>query len=374
MAIYIIEIIWVFLCAPICKYEVNIPIPRFSKKSVSGKLLYLILVFGFLGVVMALRAPSIGSDTNSYCNMFKNIAAAASFQQANQNANITAPVYVGYAYLISRLTNNPQIITIINSLIITVGMSCFIYRASSNVIYSSFLYIGFTLYYESMNGARQFIAVVLALNAFVFLVESIKSKRGWILFLLALGIHNTAAIFLIAIAGIEFAKHCKKKMFLISIIASLVLSQGFFLLLPIFLRCFPYYKMYVDGSNPASILANSGKGRIICVYILLAVVVLLYYLTIKGIKKPETTFNYYSLPAVAFCVVVGIIFSRNILVNRLLWFFVSLFIVFIPDTFKCYNKKYRQILYGVTTLSLLVYSIIQLVENQSGIVPYRLFF
>ena len=76
------------------------------------------------------------------------------------------------------------------------------------------------------------------------------------------------------------------------------------------------------------------------------------------------------LPAVIFCSVFGAFNCKNELINRMLWYYLALFIVFIPNLlYKC-RKTQRTLLGAGIIFVLLVYSFLSLRENQNGVVPY----
>ena len=79
------------------------------------------------------------------------------------------------------------------------------------------------------------------------------------------------------------------------------------------------------------------------------------------------------LPAVLFGAIFGIINSKNILINRLLWYYLGIYTLFIPDVLVKYKKNKRIILTIGITIVLFGYSVLSLKENQNGVVPYRFF-
>ena len=336
----------------------------------------MISTFTLLSLVSMLRAPEIGTDTRSYYNMFLDIQNSNDIVEAFEVSNITAPIYVIWAYILGIVVNEPQIITIMNALVINIGMAAFIYRYSKNVMFSSYLFIGLTLYYESMNGARQFMAMIFLLHCFLYLKDNVRNIKGWGLFAIAVGIHSTAIFFIIAILGIILSNNTKSlyNIFNLSFLISLSGCFLFYQLVQLFIYFYPYYNMYVDGSHPASIVSELGGGRIILVYLSLFAVMVLYYFTYRKNNCAARKICWNEVPMAIFCVVIGIFFCKNILVNRLLWYFISFFIVIIPNIYENYNFRLKFLLYEITFIIYLFYCIIQLLENKSGIVPYELFF
>lgn len=370
MGIYLFEVAMVFLLWNIKKYRIKV-----LKKEIDGKVFYLGICFFMFGMTMALRKSSIGTDTATYYRMYQSIAQASSLKEALIVSKIpSAIVYVGLHYYITRLVYFPQLGIIVNSVLITVGFFEFIKKKSSDYLLSCILFIGLTLFYESMNGTRQFIAISLAVNAFSALEENRKNFKGWFLLALATGIHNTIITFAIAYLGISIEKYCKKirRIHYISIAISICIALLFRVGVWIVVRIFPYYEMYINGNNPAQVFVSSGKGRIAILYL-----VLILILTLASELTPDKSkaggMKAYHFGC-TFCLVMGVIFSKNVLMSRILWPFLTLVVVYLPDLLRqCANKKNAVLLYMLSYCVPLAFSTLHLIEDKSGIVPYLYF-
>lgn len=370
MIIYLFEILMVFLLWNFKKYKIKI-----GKKTVDGTVFYLGVCFFMFGMTMALRKYTVGTDAATYYRMYQNIAHASSLKEALKVSKIpSAIVYVGMHYYITRLAYFPQLGMMINSFVIAYGFFCFIKRESKDYFLSCSLFIGLIQYYESMNGTRQFMAISLAINAFSILRRNWKNYRGWVLFLLAAGIHNTIVVFAVAYLGIVLAKRYQKiqKLQTVSMVISVCIALLFTTGVQIIVSIFPYYKMYVNGDNPVQIFASSGKGRIIILYLVLFAIMII---ASRGAKK-NTEFDEikaYHFGCI-FGIVMGILFSKNVLMNRILWPFLSMEIVYLPNLLnQCLEKQKRKILYAMSTWLPLAYSTVHLIEDKSGILPYLFF-
>ena len=208
MAVYLIEIVMIVALSPLARCRISV---IKNRKEFKGNDVYLFLVFFMLGLVMALRAKSVGTDTFTYYIINQKIRNSYSFEDALKSSTLSsAPLYVLYSYVLSHMFDSNQMILMLNSLIICVGFYRFIKKTSTNYIYSSLLFMLLTLYFESMNGMRQFVAIALALNAFLFLKDDMKSIKGWLIYIGAVLIHTTAIAFLVAIAGMMFVKKNEK--------------------------------------------------------------------------------------------------------------------------------------------------------------------
>lgn len=342
--------------------------------SISGKKIYLIVIFLIFTSIMALRALSVGVDTAPYSRIYKIIGTSDSLDNALARAPTSAPVYVTICWLLYHISPDPQLLTFVSSIFITIGLFKFINKASDDVVISCNSWIGLTMLYASMNGHRQFMSLVLMLNAIYFLSQTIKSPKGWILVFLAVGIHSSSLFSLIALIGVFLEKKIKSKktIFIISVFLGIGLSFGFQIILPIAISFVPRYSMYVDGTSPFNILEGSGSGRIIFLYIFLLTITILYIA--KDKKNNETDFfNNKIFSAVVFGCVFGIFNACNELINRMLWFYIAIFITFIPATSKKFQGIPRRVISYGAVIALYIYSFISLNENQNGIVPYMFF-
>ena len=367
MRIYLIEIFLVFLLWQLRKYKV-----KSIKNTTNGKNFFLCCCFLMFGMTMALRKYTVGTDAATYYRLYQNIAQSSSLTQALKVSQIpSAIVYVGMHYCITRIVYFPQLGMFVNSLVIAVGFFEFIKRKSKDYCLSCVLFIGLTLFYESMNGTRQFMAISLAINAFAILEKDRKNYKGWLLFILAVGIHNTIITFALSYLGVVITKRCKniRKIHSISTLVSVCGAMLFTAGVQIIVRIFPYYEMYVNGKNPAQVFASSGKGRIVILYLILFAVLTAASLLVGKKSKPDGMEAYHF--GCTFCLVMGMIFSKNVLMSRILWPFLALLVVYLPNLLKqCANIKNRKLLYVISLCLPLAYSMLHLIEDKSGIVPY----
>ena len=63
MAVYLIEIVMIVALSPLARCRISV---IKNRKEFKGNDVYLFLVFFMLGLVMALRAKSVGTDTFTY--------------------------------------------------------------------------------------------------------------------------------------------------------------------------------------------------------------------------------------------------------------------------------------------------------------------
>lgn len=371
MGIYFANIIIVIVASILCKCRII----GIEGQKIKGEKVYGLIVCVSFTFIMALRDISVGVDTAPYSRIFNTIANADGFIVAIKEAPLTAPVYVIFCKALSYISKDPQILIIASALIINIGLILLVNKVSVNVSASYLAWIGLTLFYCSMNGSRQCIALVLALHALVLLSDNIKNKRAWWLFAIAIMIHSTAIILVFAIGGIILEKKLgdNKICISVSIIASLVIAVGYGIGVKLLLHFVPRYSMYTMEGSTYSIFNSTGGGRIVLLYIILFGIDMLWILRKQNTNKSEDEFVEKMLPALLFGAIFGIINSKNELINRLLWYYLGIYVLCIPSVLSKYKKFERLILTVGVVAVLLTYSIISLRENQNGVVPYSFF-
>lgn len=342
---------------------------------VNGEQIYLYSMFLLFTLIMALRSTQVGVDTSPYSRIFKIISEAGSYKGAVSVAPLSAPLYILICRLIALISLNPQILTVISAVIVNFGLFHYIKKVSCNVVLSTFCWIGLSLFYFSMNGNRQCMALVIVINALYYISENIKSLKGWILFLLAIGIHSTSVFAIVAIFGIILVNKLQsiKKIVIVSTLISAITALLLNRIVPLFMRLFPRYSMYGTGESKYSIFQSTGGGRIIFLYIFLMIICILWIYTNGKNDTIQDNFHYRMLPALIFGVIFGIVHCRNELITRMLWFYMAIFISFIPATLEKYKGYFKTILTIGVIVVLVIYSLLSLIENHNGVVPYVFF-
>lgn len=317
-----------------------------------------------LGLLMALRGASVGTDTQLYSRLYEQIARSENMFSVIKSA----PIYVVYNKAVSLITNETQWIVVFNALVIMIGIGVFIYKNSSNAVMSIYFYITLYFYFKSFNISRQFIAVVLVANSYYFLKNN-NIRKYLILIFAAIFIHNTAVVGLI-LFPLKLVKWTNIKIYFLAI-ATTIAMMSFDKLLLIFLRIFPRYKMYLINSTTSISDVSQGKKILVTFFYLAIVVLCMFYLTYK--KQNELTNELYFLTAImTIAVVIGIVFYNNILISRIEIYFSLFIIIYIPLVIKLVGKS-KLFWYCSFMVITAIPMIVQLRGNISGVVPYNFF-
>lgn len=340
-----------------------------------GNTVKIVIIVVMLSVIAGFRATSVGSDTSTYSHMFYWIADSYTLKQAFDVSTINAPVYVTYTWLLGKAGFSHQMLLLMNAVITNIGVGVFIKRTCDKPATAFLIYFSLAMFFESMNGMRQYVAISLVANAYIdFYERGITSVRGWVLFGLAVGIHSTALVMMPAVAAgiiMRKAPRTRKVLRIIFLVAALVgLLMG--PLANLFVQLFPNYGMY-DGTNNIDLFSDAYGGRIRILYAVMLVVCLFGYGAIcngTGIEDQLDDVIYALLPICLFAGVLGIVYGRSFLINRLLWFYMVAYAPFIPAVIEKYHAGMNLLLKMGFGTAIGVWMLMQFIENQDAVLPY----
>lgn len=369
MVIYAMLLIWVLLCSRIESMNISWG----GEKLLSGRALYILLTFLPLWFVMAFRDVSVGTDTYANASFFVSAAEAPSISYIMHDGFWNAGINV-ISYLVGFFDTSMQMYIFYSSSIILLGFALFIYKISSKVWISTFLLLTLNLYFISFNASRQFIAIAIAINAFVLIHKNSKRLIGWGLFLLAVWIHNSILSFVPAILGLWLVKHCRSyiRLYMLSIAGALLVFVSVFAIANIFSSLFPHYEMYTQGTNGDNLIENTGGGKIIVVYIVLGCILLMYYWKQKvhHLTVNNTIFDAF-IPGAIFCIVLGIGFASNTMMNRIVLPYECFFICLIPCVQTLLKPKMQLLFSTCMILGMGAYYFLWVYANLGNVLPYK---
>lgn len=337
----------------------------------------IVVIVALMVIVAGFRGLSVGTDTRIYSNMYYRIAGCSALDDAFTVSTITAPVYVSYAWVLGRLGFSHQALLLLNALITNIGIAVFVKRISREPLWSMLIYFCLGMFFQSLNGMRQYVAIAFALNAYLdFWFYGLKRPRAWILIVSAAGIHSTALMLVPGIIAVLYMRkkgHSKKGILVVSL-AAVLFSVAIVFLSNVFIRFFPAYSMY-NGVQNTAIFSGASQGRIKYLYAILLVICFFGFMSLckdGGCDKRESDMIYALFPLCIIAGVVGLAYGTSSLINRLLWFYMPGYICFIPAIIKNTEKSWAQLLkFGIVAV-LVVWFVAQLAENQDDMLPYLL--
>ena len=135
-----------------------------------GSPILLGITFFAFTAFSSFRAVSVGNDTVEYHRVFKAIAATDSFQEALSISRFEYG-YVLVNYLVSRLTQDFNILLLITSVFVYGSAVLFIKRDAASYSLAVLFAFGMSVFYDLMLAVRQGIAVAIFLLAVPALME-----------------------------------------------------------------------------------------------------------------------------------------------------------------------------------------------------------
>ena len=156
--------------------------------------LYVVLCFAALTVIAAIRASTVGVDTGQFCRAYTLIGLTP-WGSLGDSFRYEWGFQI-LCKLLNCISNDPQLLIAVSSVVINVPIGIFIYRNSPKIELSIFLYMGLTYYTQNMNVMREAMAAAIVLLAF----EALKANKNVIfvvLVALATSFHQTAPFLLI---------------------------------------------------------------------------------------------------------------------------------------------------------------------------------
>ena len=184
-------------------------------------IFYIVTVLLVLLTEVALRGPSVGSDTPVYMSMFEDV-------ENETWADIWTKFKLRYLYFIGNedrgffvvekfinnfITKDFHVYCFIIGLTFFIPLGLLIYRYSKNIYFSMFALIMYTSLFHTiaLSGGRQLYAIGFCIMAFLS-VEDNKYKKACIYVLLGVMFHMTALLFYGYIALNFFRPRLGKKL------------------------------------------------------------------------------------------------------------------------------------------------------------------
>ena len=170
----------------------------FCERNPSRKkdLIFLMVCSLAMLIISSVRALTVGIDTTSYVNYFQSLEGQPlSFVFSAENHFLKEPGYALFNFLLSRISVHPMVLLAGISLLILILRAIFIWRYSSSVWISVFIFVSYGFFCYSICTYRQEIAISIAL----FALPQLQKKRliPYLLILLLAATFHISVLFLI---------------------------------------------------------------------------------------------------------------------------------------------------------------------------------
>lgn len=341
------------------------------KKEIDIATLGMAVVCIIMCILMAFRDYSVGVDTDAYQRSYIKIAGADSFRSAIEISTFTGPGYILICWLLHYISEDPRLFVILSA--IAINLMLYKYAKSKNNQGLKYILLWQTsyLFAFSFNGNRQILATLLQLTGITYIKENIRSVKGWGLIILAVSIHPISIIITVVylVGSLVVKKINYVELMIISIVSGVAVHFLLEFTVNLFLKFLPSYVKYFNREVVRGFFNNIGGGKIIYFYLFLFAV-MLYFGILSRNKAGKFTEEKIGLFATILFCVLGILNSRNTTIFRIAMFFMPFSILLISQMKNNTKVKYGNSIEIIIHLIFIVYMILNLIDNQSGVNPY----
>ena len=334
-------------------------------KSKTRKKIFVIITFGILTIIAAIRDSTVGVDTEQFCNAFEiisQIPLANAFNLRYEEG------FVILCKILSYITMNRQILIVMSSLIIFPMIGFFVYKNSKDVVLSSILYIIMNTYAMHMNVMRQAIAISLVILAYEMFLKKDKIIKYILLIFLASFFHQTAIIMVVLIFFRKI-KYTYNTYFLTIIVGIVV----FILANTIWNIATSMFPTYVGYANTEYIDSSYIAGSISA--IIAWVVLTMGVFFERKNKNKDVSYNFLAFMVSILFIIDLLVIKINLFV-RLATYFGFFTMIWLSNTLHDIKDKNERILMKYLVLvCFIVYWIIISVYRPEwyGVIPYNTF-
>lgn len=344
--IYIYVYIWLLVLA--FYYSQKAQTERNKKKFI----IFAFITFALLG---GLRAGNVGKDTVSYLSIFQQVSAGIPLGVVHERDTTIELGYLCFVKIISFFTKNEQVFLLIQSSLICIGISKFLYDNSKNIYLSMAMFYAL-LFTSTMNIMRQYLALVLVIQC-ISLIDKRKYLTCILIMVMAILIHKSSIIFLFILFAYVFKNN---RYFLptfgfIGLLACYLLTTNYLSKILVFLG----YGRYI-GSHYMK--AATSSGIMAYVYTLISITGILIYFLIKNKKEiDKSLYNFYLLMSIVGTIVVWLT-QINSMFSRFGTYFIIFMLLLLPEILEkikyifINSKNIRVVLFYMIYIGLFIAS------------------
>ncbi|WP_165045980.1 EpsG family protein [Adlercreutzia sp. ZJ138] len=333
----------------------------------------LCVIFAMLAVVMACRAPSVGTDTMTAISVIKQ-AIMTPFPQSWRFVGGVfeyAPVYALWCKGVWAVVPSVQAVLAANSLVICLCFAFFFREFSENPAMAAVLFLLSYTYLTAFNIMRQELAVGVCLVAFV-LWSKRKRAAAILLAALAIGIHGTAVVFalscVVLLSVLRKRDVAPSRMLAWALAIGLILRIAYIPLTSVFFGIFYRYgEMYSISSTTYT---SQGRASVLYLAILMYFVLELVRrreaFLVGGVQKQVLFFAFLAIS-------LRLLFFDLALMVRIAGYFTPFLLCSLSNALQENIRRDRDVFLPYLLISLMVaYYVALLLSNSGGVVPYEL--
>lgn len=346
MTVYILLLLFVLAC-DLLLYK--------HQKNNQRKKLFLFLTFFAMTLILGLRGESVGEDTRHFLVMYKQ-AKTISWKTIFQSRGFRTVWYVdqygfhdtvenGWLILckfVHLFTDNGQVFLFIVAALTCGIFAKFIYDNSTDVFYSTLIFLCESMFMFAFNGARQMLAVALTLPAYTALKhKKIKTAIIWVI--VAALIHNTALVAFIIFPFVLTKRKNDFSKFKYAIVLAVASPFIIMALQKVIIAIFPRYSKYFT----LNYWTNSIGGSSILWIIELILILIMYW-------KKFSNDHSFELACIILlylsCELMGL---RVTMFSRVGYYFRAFLLLFFPCSNCYFSKNSRRVIECVISVLLI---------------------
>lgn len=332
----------------------NIPSIKYKNYTVS---MYMILTFIVLFLLGSIRY-NVGTDFPQYYSYFMN----GSF-----NLEVFEPGYELLNKVVYRISNNPQSIIIVTTLIILTLTFLAIKNYSTNIAMSTFLFVFGFFYFDSLNVIRQYIAVMMIFFGFKYVYEK---KYLFIFNVLLASLFHYSALFSLVML---FTKKIKiKKQHVISVYSIILIfnifSEELMNLIFIIISNIPFLSKYVTYQE----VFTSNLESMPYDFLVFSIILMLSCFVSEKTFQRYKYFNLYQNNILITVLLKGLALNYKFF-DRISIYFSIYLILILPIIFKELRFKGSIHLRRIVELVFILYCLVRILSGQAGVINYEVF-
>ena len=327
---------------------------------------YIIIIFTSLTLIAMIRSWSVGVDTLQY---YRNFSVIAQLDWKQIDLLRYEPGFFYFCKILSCLSTDPHILIAISSLIIIPSVGRFIYKYSSHMALSTYIYLTLNIYFFHLTGMRQSLAIAILLYGFDFLLKKKYIRYAGVVLLAAL-FHSSAALLLFLIF-LQMLPYKMNTYFRTMGVAAI----GFFLYSFLFQYIARFFTQYAGFTHSEFGFSNY-FGTLLQFLLIFFLYTLAHYLHFHSddLTKDHMV-NDLCLRCLSVAVCVQAMAMRMNIIGRMSQYFLIFSIIAIPNMLYKFKEKNRFSWVLLTVTVLLAYWIIVGVLRPEwyGAIPYHTF-
>lgn len=335
-------------------------ISHFSRAS--AEKVFMAVSFFLLTFLNGFRGLEVGNDTPMYVRYFNTLSGLKSIKMYNWRFEFG---YRLYNCLISQFFRNAHALLLVSAIVTMVLLFKAFKKVSPIPVYSVTFFLAAAMYYNTYNMIRQYLAMVICVQALLFLME--KKRFKFVILTVIAGLFHTTAFLVLVCLLFSLIPYNKNRRYVYVVIGLIV--TVFFSSLVIFLvRLMPKYSGYL---NSESYYLQGKLGTIIRTLIHGLLFWFYDYMYTKyGKDTEENKILYFTALAGFF---ISLISIQGAILSRIAAYFNIMACIYIPTALSWIPDRKKKYIWATAILAgEFAYNLTILVFRPywTGVIPY----